>query len=78
MQLYLELFTIDMPTVSNIICDTRRAINIGLCHEIGWPIGARFVEVQNDFKLLCRLPVVVGAIDSTYISTSKPRIGSKD
>ena len=58
--------------------DTCRAINIGLRHEIAWPTGSRLLQVQSDFKLMCGLSVVVGAIDGTHISISKPRVGPED
>jgi hypothetical protein len=73
-----ELFAIGMSTVSNVIHDTCRAINIALRHEIAWPIGNRLLQVQNDFKVLCGLPAVVGAIDGTHIHISKPRVGPED
>jgi hypothetical protein len=53
-----ELFAIGMSTVSNVIHDTCRAIDIALHHEIAWPTGNRLLEVQNDFKVLCGLPAV--------------------
>ena len=73
-----ELFAIGMSTVSNVIHDTCRAINIAKRHEIAWPTGSRLLQVQNDFKVLCGLPAVVGAIDGTHIHISKPRVGPED
>jgi hypothetical protein len=75
MRLCSELFAIGMSTVSNAIHDTCRANNIALRHEIAWPTGDRLVQVQNDFKVLCGLPAVGGAIDGTHIHISKPRVG---
>ena len=73
-----ELFAIGMSTVSNVIHDTCRAINIALRHEIAWPTGTRLIQIQNDYKVLCGLPAVVGAIDGTHIHISKPRVGPED
>jgi hypothetical protein len=78
MRLCSELFAIGMSTVSNVIHDTCRAINIALRHEIAWPTRNRLLQVQNDFKVLCGLPAVGGAIDGTYIHISKPRVGLED
>ena len=73
-----ELFAIGPSTVSNVVHDTCRAINLALRHEIAWPIGNRLIQVQNDFKVLCGLPAVSGAIDGTHIHISKPRVGPED
>ena len=70
-----EMFAIGMSTVSNVIHETCRAINIVLRHEIAWPTGNRLLQVQSDFKVLCGLPGVGGAIDGTHIHISKPRVG---
>ena len=73
-----ELFAIGTSTVSNVVHDTCRAINIALRHEISWPTGNRLIDVQNNFKVLCELPAVSGAIDGTHIHISKPRVGPED
>ena len=73
-----ELFAIGRTTVSNIVHDTCRAINNALRHEISWPSGNRLFQIQNDFKELCGLPAVSGAIDGTHIHISKPRVGPED
>ena len=78
MRMCSEMFAIGMSTVSNVIHDTCRAINIALRHEISWPTGNRLLQVQNDFKVLCGLPAVGGAIDGTHIHISKPRVGPED
>ena len=78
MRLCSELFAIGTSTVSSVVHDTCRAINIALRHEIAWPTGNRLIQVQNDFELMCGLPAVVGAIDGTHISISKPRVGPED
>ena len=73
-----ELFAIGTSTVSNVVHDTCRAINIALRHEITWPTGNHLIQVQNDFKVWCGLPAVCGAIDGTHIHISKPRVGPED
>ena len=73
-----ELFAIGMSTMSNVIHETCRAINIVLRHEIAWPTGNRLLQVQSDFKVLCGLPAASGAIDGTHIHISKPRVGPED
>jgi hypothetical protein len=78
MRLCSELFAIGTSTVLSVVHDTCRDINIDLRHEIAWPTGTRLLQVQNDFKLMCGLPAVVGAIDGTHISISKHRVGPKD
>ena len=68
MRLCSELFATGISTVSSVVHDTCRAINIGLRHEIAWRTGTRLLQVQNDFKLMCGLPAIVRAIDGTHIS----------
>ena len=78
MRLCSKLYAIGTSTVLSVVHDTCRAINIGLRHEIAWPTSARHLQVQNDFKLLCGLPAVVGAIDGTHIHISKLRVDPED
>ena len=52
--------------------------NIVLRHEIAWPTENRPFQVQNDFKVLCGLPAVGGAIGGTHIHICKPRVGPED
>ena len=58
--------------------DVVHGINNVLLSEIKWPTRERLVETQNDFLRLCGLPTVVGAIDGTHVSISKPRFGAID
>ena len=44
-----------------------------LKHELTWPTGDRLRQTQENFYDLCGLPAVVGAIDGTHISISKPQ-----
>jgi hypothetical protein len=67
-----EFFAVGVSTVSGMLYDTVRAINIVFCQEISWPSGQRLVETQAAFKALCSLPAVVGAIDGTHIHIAKP------
>lgn len=73
-----ELFAVGRSTVSEMLKDTVLAINVVLRHEIKWPIGNRSVESQLGFKAICGLPGVVGAIDGTHVSISKPSVGADD
>jgi hypothetical protein len=72
------LFAIGISIVSNVVHNTCRAINIALWHEISWPTSERLIQIQNEYNFLCGLSGVVGAIDGTHISISKPRVGPKD
>ena len=67
-----EMFAVWKSTVSMVLQEVVHAINDTLQHEISWPIGERLIETQVAFKELCRLPAMVGTIDSTHISISKP------
>jgi hypothetical protein len=73
-----EMFVVGRSTISLILRDVVCAINDTLRHELMWPTGQRIGEVQDDFFNLCGLPGVVGAIDGTHISISKPRFGLAD
>lgn len=73
-----EMFAVGKSTVSIMLRDVVNAINDGMREEISWPTGEKLRQVQVDFKRLCGLPAVVGAIDGTHISISKPQIGPAD
>lgn len=73
-----EMFAVGRSTVSIILRDVVNAINDGMREEISWPTGERLRQVQVDFKRLCGLPAVVGAIDGTHIAISKPQNGPAD
>ena len=73
-----EMFAISKSTVSAILREVVHAINDSLRHELSWPIGQRMQETQQKFYDLCGLPRVVGAIDGTHISISKPIQGPAD
>jgi hypothetical protein len=76
--IFLELFAIGVSTVSNILHDTVRAINVVLRDQISWPTGQQLVETQMQFRELCNLPAVVRAIDCTHIHIAKPSVGPED
>ena len=73
-----EMFAIGKSTVSIILREVVNAITETMRHELTWPTGDRLRECQADFKNLCGLPAVVGAIDGTHISISKPQHGPAD
>jgi hypothetical protein len=75
---YSEMFVVGKSTCSIILRETVRAINDCLRHEIQWPSGERLQQTQRDFQQLCGLPAVVGAIDGTHITISKPKYGAED
>ena len=64
--------------MSLLLRDVVQAINTTLRSEISWPTGNKLVETEGGFYDLCGLPGVVGAIDGTHVSISKPRYGSAD
>ena len=68
-----EIFAIGKSTVCAILRDVVHAINEALRQNISWPTGDRLKHIQEIFFDLCGLPAVVGAIDGTHISVSKPR-----
>jgi hypothetical protein len=73
-----ELFAVGTSIVSTILYDTVRALNVVLRDEIAWPTGQQLVQIQVEFRELCSLPAVVGAIDCTHIHIAKPAIGPED
>ena len=64
--------------MSCILRDVVHAINDTLAHELTWPRGDCLRQTQEIFFDLCGLPGVVGAIDGTHISISKPQIVPAD
>lgn len=68
-----EMFAVGKNTVSTILRDVVHAVNDTLKHELSWPTGERLRQIELDFYNLCGLLGVVGAIDSTHVSISKPQ-----
>jgi hypothetical protein len=73
-----ELFAVGRSTISEIMKEVVMAINVVLRNEIKWLRGVKAIQTQNAFKEVCGLPDVLGAIDCTHISISKPKVGSED
>ena len=73
-----EMFAIGKSTVSLVLHDIVQAINMTVRSEIAWPSGEKMRETEARFHALCGLPGVLGAIDGTHISISKPRVGPID
>jgi len=46
--------------------------------KIAWPIGEKLHEIEAGFVELCGLSRVLGAIDGTHVSISKPKFGAVD
>ena len=72
----IELFAVGRSTVSLMLRELVQAINVALRSEISWPIGNQITEIEADFKGLCGLPGVLGAIDGTHVTIAKPKFGS--
>jgi hypothetical protein len=62
---------VGVSTVSCILHDIVRAINVELWHEIQWPTSDRLIQNQEEFKVLYGFPAIVGAIDYTHVHISK-------
>lgn len=77
MQICYELFIIGTSTISSVVYNVCHAVDIGLHHKVNWLTSTRILWLQDDFKLSCGLPAIVGAIDGTQISTFKPKKDSK-
>ena len=73
-----EMFAIGRSTVTCILRDVVHAINETLAHVLTWRRGDRLRQTQENFYDLYSLPGVVGAIDGTHISISKPQIVPAD
>jgi hypothetical protein len=69
-----ELFVIDRSTVGLVICEVVKDMNIMFKSLIAWPMGPKMGDVMLEFKQLCGLPSVQGAIDNTHISIFKPKL----
>ena len=48
------------------------------CDQIKWPTGEELVAVMDDFRQLCGLPKVAGAIDGTFLEMKSPGNEFKD
>lgn len=68
------MFAIRKSTTSKILREVVHAINICLRHEIAWPTIDGLHENEAKFYSLCSVSIVVGAIDGTHISLSKPHV----
>lgn len=73
-----EMFAIGRSTVSLVLRDVVEAINVSLRSEISWPTREKLLQTEAGFQRLCGLPGVLGAIDGTHISISKPKNGPGD
>ena len=73
-----EMFAIGLSTVSKVLRDVVTAVNIVFKDEIRWPNSARALQNMVAFKDYCGLPGVIGAIDGTHFSISKPSHFAED
>lgn len=68
-----ELFAIGRATVSQVIREVCEAICAEFGDLISWPRGPKMLAVMEEFRDMCDLPGVQGAIDCTHIHIGKPR-----
>jgi len=73
-----EAFAVGKSMASYIIREFIVAVNVQLRNQIAWPTGRRVTENMSDFKELCGLPGVIGAIDGTHIGIRKPSRAPED
>ena len=73
-----KMFAVGKSTMSLILREVVCAINNTLHHEFIWPARQRIGQIQANFFNLCGLLGMVGAINGTHISISKPRFGTAD
>ena len=73
-----EFFAIGLSTVSMVLREVVNAINIVFKNEIKWPSREQATINMAEFKEWCSLPGVIGAIDATHFSISKPAQFSED
>jgi len=59
--------------MSSILKDVVHAINNTLRHELSWSRGEWIQQIEEDFYNLCNLLGIMGAIDGTHVSISKPQ-----
>ena len=65
-------------TVSDMLKEEVKAINIELRGEIEWPKGNKLIETMQSFEQYCSLPGVVEAIDGTHFEIRKPALAPRD
>jgi hypothetical protein len=70
----IKLFAIDKPIVSLILHEFVVATNLVFKKLIFWPEGHEMQKMMEDFKVLCDLLSMQGAIDGTRLLIFKPSI----
>ena len=73
-----EMFAIGSSTLSKVRREAVTAVNIVFKDEIQWPNSARALQNMVAFKDYCGLLGIIGAIDGTHFSISKPSHFAKD
>jgi hypothetical protein len=73
-----EFFAVGKSTVCKVVREFVRVVNLEFRHELCFPRGRRMISYMNDFKNLCGLLAVVGAIDGTHFHIKKPHISPED
>jgi hypothetical protein len=66
-----ELFAIGKSTVGLVLREVVLAINVVYMNLVSWPVGEKMQSHMLEFRQLCRLPSVHGAIDGTHFEIKK-------
>lgn len=69
-----EIFVVGRNSISMLLQDVVHAINVVFRGEITWPQGPALLQVKGNFRRLCSLLEVVGAIDGIHIAISKLKV----
>ena len=72
------MFAIGSSTVSKVWREAVTTVNIVFKNEIRWPGSARALQNMVAFKDYCGLLGILGAIDGTHFSISKPSHFAED
>jgi hypothetical protein len=73
-----EFFAVGKSTVCKVVREFVRAVNCEFRHELRFPRGHAMIPYMADFKQLCGLPAVVGAIDGTHFHIKKSLLSPED
>ena len=73
-----EMFGIGVSTASLVLKEVVLAITIVYKDMISWTAGERMLANMLDYKRICSLPSVHGAIDATYFEIKRPKAFLED
>ena len=74
----MEFFAVGKDTVCKVVRKFVRAVNYEFYHELRFPRDHAMIAYMVDFKELCGLPVVVGAINGIHFHIKKPLLSPED